>query len=363
MLTPLGLRSAQLRSPAGRTALANALVEAVGEARRGEPMKSGGSRSAQRCARRPSALLALASRLREATPIDVRGAAMVALLVNDGASPLHRAGTRQPRRGAHRGARRADPAARVRVRPAASPPSRRSRTDRGGGRSGRPRPGRGRRSARGRRRSSSKSKSSKFSLIRSGVDRLREDDEAALDVPAEHHLRGRAADPLGDLADRRVVEHLALRQRRPRLGRDAVLLVVGAHLAVLEVRVELDLVDGRDRRRSRRPAARGVDLEVGDADRAGAPVRLGTPRAPSRWRRSRRRRASAAANGSGTGRRSRSRAPRACRRMRGGRRRGGGRCCSACWSRRPRRDRGPTARIASPTSRSLPYISAVSMCR
>ena len=39
------------------------------------------------------ALLALASRLRESTPIDVRGAAKVALLVNDGSSPLYRPGT------------------------------------------------------------------------------------------------------------------------------------------------------------------------------------------------------------------------------------------------------------------------------
>ena len=94
-LTPLGLRSAQLRSAAGRTALANALVEAVGEARRGEPMNI--RRQPQRAEVRTEAeaLLALASRLREATPIDVRGAAMVALLVNDGASPLHRAGTRK----------------------------------------------------------------------------------------------------------------------------------------------------------------------------------------------------------------------------------------------------------------------------
>ena len=40
-----------------------------------------------------------------------------------------------------------------------------------------------------------------------------------------------------------VVEHFALRDRRPGLGRDLVLAVVGAHLLVGEVRVYLDLVD------------------------------------------------------------------------------------------------------------------------
>ena len=94
-LTPLGLRAAQLSSRTGREQLANALVETVGEARRGEPMSIG--RKAHRADVRAEAeaLLALASRLRESTPIAVRGAAMVALLVEDGASPLHRSSGRK----------------------------------------------------------------------------------------------------------------------------------------------------------------------------------------------------------------------------------------------------------------------------
>ena len=68
-------------------------MEAVGEARTGEPMVGRRPHRAEVRAE-ADALLALASRLRESTPIDVRGAAMVALLVNDGASPLHRAGER-----------------------------------------------------------------------------------------------------------------------------------------------------------------------------------------------------------------------------------------------------------------------------
>jgi hypothetical protein len=94
-LTPLGLRAAQLSSRGERARLANALVETVGEARRGEPMSV--RRRPQRAEVRAEAdaILALASRLRESTPIDVRGAAMVALLVGDGSSPLHRPSPRR----------------------------------------------------------------------------------------------------------------------------------------------------------------------------------------------------------------------------------------------------------------------------
>jgi hypothetical protein len=94
-LTPLGLRAAQLRSPATRAQLANALVEAVGEARRGTPMNIRPRPQRAEVRAEAEALLALASRLRESTPIDVRGAAKVALLVNDGSSPLYRPGTRK----------------------------------------------------------------------------------------------------------------------------------------------------------------------------------------------------------------------------------------------------------------------------
>jgi hypothetical protein len=94
-LTPLGLRAAQLESPATRAQLANALVEAVGEARRGEPMNIRPRPQRAEVRAEADALLALASRLRESTPIDIRGAAMVALLVHDRTSPLHRQGARK----------------------------------------------------------------------------------------------------------------------------------------------------------------------------------------------------------------------------------------------------------------------------
>jgi hypothetical protein len=91
-LTPLGLRADQLHSPATRAALANALVEVVGEARRGEPMNIRPRPQRAEVRAEADALLALASRLRESTPVDVRGAAKVALLVNDKHSPLYRPG-------------------------------------------------------------------------------------------------------------------------------------------------------------------------------------------------------------------------------------------------------------------------------
>lgn len=45
-------------------------------------------------------------------------------------------------------------------------------------------------------------------------DRLREHGAAALDVPPQDDLGGRAAEALGDRGDHGVVEHPALRDRR-----------------------------------------------------------------------------------------------------------------------------------------------------
>jgi len=89
----LELRAAQLRSRSERSRLANALVDAVGNAR---GPNLGAYRMKNR--RRDDAirkcaddLLALAVRLRDDRTIAVRGAAMTARLVSDQASPLHRA--------------------------------------------------------------------------------------------------------------------------------------------------------------------------------------------------------------------------------------------------------------------------------
>ena len=56
---------------------------------------------------------------------------------------------------------------------------------------------------------------------------------------------GRAVLGLGDLGDDRVVGHLALGDRGPCLGGDAVLGVERAQRILRQVRVYLDLVDGR----------------------------------------------------------------------------------------------------------------------
>jgi hypothetical protein len=99
----LALRAAQLRSTSGRSRLANALVEAVGNAR---GPNLGAYRMKNR--RRDDAirecgddLLALAVRLRDEATIAVRGPAMTARLVGDKASPLHRADARDLRRAIH----------------------------------------------------------------------------------------------------------------------------------------------------------------------------------------------------------------------------------------------------------------------
>jgi hypothetical protein len=86
----LELRATQLRSTGERTRLADALVETLGDARRGEPMTL--RPRPQRAAVRDAAddILALALRLRDGRPVDLIGVAMTARLVDDRSSPMHR---------------------------------------------------------------------------------------------------------------------------------------------------------------------------------------------------------------------------------------------------------------------------------
>jgi hypothetical protein len=88
----LGLRAAQLQSRKERVRLANALVETLGDARRGEPVTIRVRPQRAEVRARADDLLALVLRLRDDHPVDVRGAAMTARLVSDGASPLRRTG-------------------------------------------------------------------------------------------------------------------------------------------------------------------------------------------------------------------------------------------------------------------------------
>jgi hypothetical protein len=87
----LGLRAAQLRSASGRRELATALVETLGDARGTNLGAFRMKTRRQHAAIREAAdeVQALVLRLRDGEPIDVRGAAMTARLLNDTASPLH----------------------------------------------------------------------------------------------------------------------------------------------------------------------------------------------------------------------------------------------------------------------------------
>lgn len=88
----LELRAAQLSSHSGRSRLANALVEALGDAR-GPNLGAFRMKTRRRhAAIREAAddLLALVLRLRDDRPIEIRGAAMTARLLNDRGSPMHR---------------------------------------------------------------------------------------------------------------------------------------------------------------------------------------------------------------------------------------------------------------------------------
>ena len=86
----LELRATQLRSAAERARIANALVETLGDAHRNEPVTV--RPRPQRAAVRDAAdeILALALRLREDRPVDPRGVAMAARLVDNRTSPMHR---------------------------------------------------------------------------------------------------------------------------------------------------------------------------------------------------------------------------------------------------------------------------------
>jgi hypothetical protein len=90
----LMLRAAQLRSRSERSRLANALVAALGDARGANLGAFRMKTRRQQAVIREYAddVLALVGRLRDDRPVETRGVAMAARLVDDGASPLHRKG-------------------------------------------------------------------------------------------------------------------------------------------------------------------------------------------------------------------------------------------------------------------------------
>ncbi len=96
---------------------------------------------------------------------------------------------------------------------------------------------------------------------------LRDHHVAQLEVPAQHDLGRCAAVLPGDGHDRRDLQQaLALAERRPGLGGDALLRVVLTGGVLLQVRVQLDLVDRRDDRRLADQPLQVLGKEVGDTD-------------------------------------------------------------------------------------------------
>ena len=91
--TLLRARAEQLASRAQRAGLAQALSDAVREAHKAAPVHGARlplrRREIRACEKD---ILALIGRLADGRPIDVQGAAMVSLLLFDGAGPLYRAG-------------------------------------------------------------------------------------------------------------------------------------------------------------------------------------------------------------------------------------------------------------------------------
>src|SRR6185503_13308728 len=86
-------------------------------------------------------------------------------------------------------------------------------------------------------------------------------------VPAENRLSCGLSMSSRDVSDRVIFEHGTLCERAPGLGCDSVLLVPGAQLALLHIRMELDLVDRRTHLGLSFESPEIVDPEVRNADR------------------------------------------------------------------------------------------------
>jgi hypothetical protein len=86
----LALRAEQLSSPAERARIANALVETLGDARRGEPMTLRVRPQREVVRDAADGILALVLRLRDDRPVGIAGVAAAARLVDDRRSAMHR---------------------------------------------------------------------------------------------------------------------------------------------------------------------------------------------------------------------------------------------------------------------------------
>ena len=108
------------------------------------------------------------------------------------------------------------------------------------------------------------------------VQGLRDGHVAVLEVPAQNGLDHGNTVLGGDTIQVRVAQHLVgAAQRAPCLGDDAVRIVVGQLFALLEVRVQLDLVDGRGHARIANEQINMAGQEVADADMLDQPTFTG----------------------------------------------------------------------------------------
>ena len=100
--------------------------------------------------------------------------------------------------------------------------------------------------------------------------RLREHHHTFLQVPAQHNLLNALAVSLGYLSEPWQLGKLilALAQRTPGFGDDPQLLLEPAELPLLECRVELNLVDGRDNASFLQDALEVFWFKVGDTNRS-----------------------------------------------------------------------------------------------
>ena len=98
-------------------------------------------------------------------------------------------------------------------------------------------------------------------------DRLGDHHIAGLQVPADDHLGRRFAVRRRDFGECGIFQQIALGQRTPGLGVDAVRLAESSQFTLLQVRVQFDLVDRRNRAAEIDELLQVVLLEVGDANR------------------------------------------------------------------------------------------------
>jgi hypothetical protein len=93
----LALRATQLGSRAGRSELADELLERLNNARLLEPLMVKVRLQYAELLESADELMALVERLRDERPIDLRGAALTARLLTDRAGPLYRPGVQSLR--------------------------------------------------------------------------------------------------------------------------------------------------------------------------------------------------------------------------------------------------------------------------